>query len=497
MKSDHHIGRLLVNRYRLQELIGKGAMGKVYRGKDVRLAKLVAVKLLASNLVNPDMCDRFETEARTSAQLGDRSPHIVQVTDYGLDDEEVPFYVMEYLQGKSLARILQAQPLPLARFLRLAWQIGRGLQCAHEGISIDDTGKRYPVIHQDIKPANILVCPHPQLGELSKLLDFGISRVAEGEQSALYMGTPPYSAPEQMVRGKTVDARSDIYSLGILFFEMLTGELPLQADTPESWRKAHLYQPPRSLPQVAPDRPFPATLQSLVMACLAKAPAERPQSLAEILTGLTQIAHTQGIDLRVNLPAPDSGIDPLPSPLPSTPDSLNEQERGPVWTNEVGIHCYSQPIVVDGETLPALWVMLPHRDIQNLQIHRFYNQIYRNFICVLSPHPMLLWVTQVINHHQKKRRGFPCYLNLKQKTGWEMVHLLAAKGRYRVLFFDWEAPHCCSHSLDITLEPQQRTQLQHWLILSQSQVAVGSPAQTKKLLETEYEKIKRKIEAEF
>jgi serine/threonine protein kinase len=196
--KDPNIGRLLANRYQLVELVGKGAMGRVYRAEDVLLGGVIAVKFLAQTLLNSKMRDRFKAEARTCAQLGQKSIHIVRVTDYGVNEDDIPFYVMEYLQGDGLSDIISSQLLPLPRFLSLTRQICLGLQCAHQGIVID--GVTCPIIHRDIKPSNILVSKDTSLGELVKILDFGISKLIQGDsgQTSSYMGTLAYSYPEQM-----------------------------------------------------------------------------------------------------------------------------------------------------------------------------------------------------------------------------------------------------------------------------------------------------------
>jgi serine/threonine protein kinase len=173
MPSDPNIGRILQNRYQLVGLLGQGAMGKVYEARNNLLGGVpVAVKFLSQTLLNQKMRDRFMREATTCALLGQRSMHIVNVTDYGVDEDEIPYYVMEYLKGDSLSEIIMRQPLPLPRFLNLTHQICLGLQCAHEGIPVD--GEICPIVHRDIKPSNILITHAPGLGEMAKILDFGM-----------------------------------------------------------------------------------------------------------------------------------------------------------------------------------------------------------------------------------------------------------------------------------------------------------------------------------
>ncbi len=171
----------------------------------------------------------FAREASTSAALSQKSVHIVRAYDYGVSEKGKPFYVMEYLCGKSLKDLI---PLPLPMFVTLSRQICLGLQCAHQGINID--GKICPLVHRDIKPANILVIPDPILGQLVKILDFGIAKflnyASKVSTNRGFNGTLPYCSPEQL-DGEKLDSRSDIYSLGVMMFEMLTGKKPWQPET--------------------------------------------------------------------------------------------------------------------------------------------------------------------------------------------------------------------------------------------------------------------------
>ncbi|NJN48639.1 MAG: serine/threonine protein kinase [Alkalinema sp. RL_2_19] len=281
----------LNNRYQLVELIGRGAMGRVYKAKDLRLGgATVAIKFLAQTLLNERMRSRFWSEASICAQLGQKSIHIIRVTDYDLDPDDVPFYAMEFLEGQGLNEIIREKPIPLARFLSLTRQICLGLHAAHEGIEVD--GQLCPIIHRDIKPSNIMLMQDPSLGEFVKVLDFGISKLLQEDcgQTSTYMGTMVYSSPEQM-EGRELTARSDIYSLGVMTYEMLTGELPVMAETHSfgGWLKAHMHQQPRPFSQTKAGSSLPKPLENLVMSCLAKEPQGRPNSVQDILKALIPI----------------------------------------------------------------------------------------------------------------------------------------------------------------------------------------------------------------
>ncbi|HEY9887446.1 MAG TPA: serine/threonine-protein kinase, partial [Candidatus Obscuribacterales bacterium] len=288
--SDPNFGRKLANRYELIELIGQGAMGKVYRAEDTLLGGvIVAVKFLSQTLLNDKMRDRFVQEATTCAQLGQKSIHVVRVTDYGVSEDGIPFYVMEYLEGESLSILIGQKALPIPRFLGITRQVCLGLKSAHEGIRIRGYDRPISIIHRDIKPSNILVTQDPTLGELAKILDFGIAKLmqADSEQTSSFMGTLAYASPEQM-EGKELDNRSDIYSLGILMYQMLTGQLPLRASshTFGGWYKVHHTEAPQPITAIDPYTKVPKLLESLVMSCLEKQPENRPQTINEILQAI-------------------------------------------------------------------------------------------------------------------------------------------------------------------------------------------------------------------
>ncbi|MBD2103500.1 serine/threonine-protein kinase [Leptolyngbya sp. FACHB-261] len=289
-RQDPYLGSSLANRYRLKHLIGRGAMGRVYAAEDGLLGDVpVAVKLLAHAALDDVSRARFEREAMACAQLSQRSLNIVRVMDYGITAQDVPFYVMELLTGESLRDLTAAQPLPLARFFNLARQICLGLSHAHEGILVD--GQLQPIIHRDLKPSNILVVRNDGLGELVKILDFGIAKFLTDKSTNLqtqsYIGTLAYSAPEQM-ESEELSVQSDLYSLGVIFYTMLSGRMPFRVKTHSfaGWYRAHCQQPPRSFASLKNKVVVPAALEALVMRCLAKVPGDRPRSAAEVYEAL-------------------------------------------------------------------------------------------------------------------------------------------------------------------------------------------------------------------
>jgi serine/threonine-protein kinase len=504
MTTDSNVGRLLSDRYRLVEMVGKGAMGRVYQAEDVLLGGVIAVKFLAQTLLNAKMRDRFKLEARTCAQLGQKSIHIVRVMDYGVNDEDVPFYVMEFLHGDSLSDVLNSHPLPLPRFLSLTRQICLGLECAHHGILIN--GENCPIVHRDVKPSNVLVSKDASLGELVKILDFGISKLLQADvgQTSSYMGTLAYSSPEQM-EGRDLDPRSDIYSLGVMMFEMLTGKMPLYAETHSfgGWYKAHHFQPPHGFSESNPTLKLPKALEALVMSCLAKSPDDRPQTVAEVLkalepleqrfSGNRQISHRIGEVLAKKPSTPETPSIPL-----TTVSQVCQRATWPK-SKPIAQIVFPQPFATKDTTLATLWVMLPQQEIQNFQINRLYNKIYKNFLCTMSPHPVVFWITAIYNKLQSRDgpRWLRCYLDLKTPHGQDMARLLSEKGQYQILLFALEEPENCAHVITVKLPASQCSLLQQWAITSQSWVSVGQAAMSKNLLQTEFEKLKPKIVSEM
>jgi eukaryotic-like serine/threonine-protein kinase len=297
-------GRLIGdrNRYRMEERLGGGGMGDVFLATDTRLGKPVAIKLLRESLAiaeDLDFKERFERECAICAAL--KSPHIVQVSDYGVTSEGYPFYVMEYLQGQPLDQLLTNQPrLSVARTCNIITQVCAGLQLAHEGVVLWSgevaSSERIKVIHRDLKPANIFLVPSA-LGEFAKVIDFGIAKIHSLQAeftsaTSVFLGTCHYASPEQFDIRRDVDERSDIYSLGVILYEMLTGIDPFGFDfrtkrvSNDAWLTAHATRPVQPL-QSQPDcGPISAELEAVVMRCLEKSPGDRFASVAALSEAL-------------------------------------------------------------------------------------------------------------------------------------------------------------------------------------------------------------------
>lgn len=267
------IGKVFDQRYEILSEIGSGGMAVVFRGRHVIIDKRVAIKVLRSeHMRNADVAQRFLQEAQLASRI--KHPNVVEVSDYGqLAANRLCYYVMEYLDGQSLAdRIDLGEPIGPAEAIELAQQILAGLQVAH------DAG----VIHRDLKPDNIFLTTDPQTGgTLAKILDFGIARALDRKTrltaAGTVIGTPEYMSPEQ-AQGHEIDGRSDLYALGVIVFEMLTGKVPFDANTTLAALTQHVYDPPPALHEVCPELPPLEHIGAVLERLMAKSREDRPES---------------------------------------------------------------------------------------------------------------------------------------------------------------------------------------------------------------------------
>ena len=512
MNIDTNEGRLLANRYELSELVGEGAMGRVYRARDTVLGGVtVAIKFLAQALLNDNMRDRFEREATISALLGEKSIHVVRVKDYGVDENNAPFYVMEFLSGDSINDLICYQPVPLKRFLTLARHVCLGLESAHQGIYFN--GELCRIIHRDIKPSNIIVLQDSTLGEVAKILDFGIAKLIQPDanQTQSFMGTLAYCSPEQM-EGKELDSRSDIYSLGVMMYEMLTMDMPLlpQNSSFGGWYQAHHnFQPEPFSDRLG----LPSELQNLVFRCLEKERDLRPQSAREILETLetieqktdsfpnsfsesiSQTRHQLDTDIDVNITATtrsayDATVNGIDRGTVNAETSVTEICLQTPWPKEKPLRkiVFSQLVDTHLGEAPVLCVMLEQEEIYQ----RISSTRYNKFLYLANPHPTLLWITLLYNP-KHGAKWLPCYLDLKSNRGQQIARSLADKGKYRILFYGLNEPQQCQHITTSIVNPRNCEMLQQWANLSQVTHSFGDPKMTRKALKQELEKLKDKI----
>ena len=225
--QDELVGRVINDRFRIISVIARGGMGRVYRAEQVPLGRLVAIKTLdprsnATGDSDPQFQQRFFLEASVASKL--QHPNTVTVFDYGRTADGIYFIAMELVEGRSLFHLIREEaPLTGDRVIHIAMQIARSLREAH----------RLDVIHRDLKPGNVLLTRHGDEDDFVKVLDFGLVKHVETEseqeltKAGLFMGSPKYMSPEQ-IRGERVDARSDVYALGVVMYEMVTGKVPFE-----------------------------------------------------------------------------------------------------------------------------------------------------------------------------------------------------------------------------------------------------------------------------
>jgi serine/threonine protein kinase/ketosteroid isomerase-like protein len=274
--------RVIDDKYRLDRLLGRGGMGAVYAALHVELERPTAIKLLLPDLVSDEQAlERFKREARAAARLN--HPNVAGTYDFGTLPGGESYIVMELVEGETLSeRLAAAGTLPFGEAVLIARQVADGVESAHEG----------GIVHRDLKPANIIISRDHRGTALVKVLDFGIAKLKEtsttGGMASLttagsIMGTPRYMSPEQCSDSK-VDARSDIYSLGVILYEMLAGRPPFEAPSAMALALKQIQEPPPPLSEARPG--VPDALERLVMWALAKNPADRPQTAAEFSRAL-------------------------------------------------------------------------------------------------------------------------------------------------------------------------------------------------------------------
>lgn len=283
--SDPHLGELLAEKYLIEELIKTGGMGSVYRGKHVLMDKRVAIKVLRPSLaVDDDVVARFSREAKAASRIS--HPHAVNVTDFGESENGVVFLVMEYLDGQTLKEVIrQDGAMSLDRTTEIVRQVAGALDAAHE----------QGVIHRDLKSDNIMLS-QTNGGDWAKVLDFGIAKIQQSEgvrdieitAANLVIGTPQYMSPEQCSQSGPIDARSDVYSFGIIVYEMLAGRVPFTGDSPTVIMMKQVQDEPPSLSEARPD--LPAAVAQIVSRALAKQPDDRFQSAGELSKALAEAA---------------------------------------------------------------------------------------------------------------------------------------------------------------------------------------------------------------
>src|SRR5436853_5032306 len=292
---DRLIGKVFDGKYRLDERLGGGGMGTVYRATHLLIERTVAIKVLSQRFLGDETAQqRFHREARAAGRM--QHPNAVTVTDFGATDDGYLYIVMELLEGQTLRDLLAREaPLDPARAVSFMLQASAAVGAAH------DAG----LIHRDLKPANIFVEHRPNMPATVKVLDFGVAKCAVEEQAdddfitltqvGAIIGTPRYMAPEQCSGVGMLTPAADVYSLGIILYEMLTGAVPFNADTPLALALRQVSERPTAPREIVAS--IPRELEKIVLRALAKNPADRPPNANEFRRELHEIATALGFEL--------------------------------------------------------------------------------------------------------------------------------------------------------------------------------------------------------
>jgi len=316
---DPWVGVVVDNRYRIESRIGEGGMGIVYAATHVLLNKRIAIKVVrADHAKDGEVAERFMQEARAATSIG--HPNIIDINDFGRMPDGSVYFAMEFLKGSGLDELMEKGTLPMEEAIHIIEQMGSALGAAHER----------GIVHRDLKPDNVFLIKHREDTRFVKVLDFGIAKVAGGSsrttRTGMVFGTPHYMSPEQAA-GQSVDHRADIYALGVMMYEMFTGQLPFDAETFMGVLTMHMYEAPPLPSQISPEvAERIGDLEGVVLRALSKKPELRYQSMAELCDDM-KLAHSGGrrsaglaqtlfpaTSLAPTLPPPpDEVIEPTPS----------------------------------------------------------------------------------------------------------------------------------------------------------------------------------------
>jgi eukaryotic-like serine/threonine-protein kinase len=331
-RVDPYLGKTIDGRYIVESILGEGGMGVVYRGRHKVIDKKVAIKILRGDLAkDPQITERFLMEARAASSIG--NPHIVDISDFGQLADGCTYFVMEFLDGKSLTQALnEGRPFSASRLSHVGKQIAHGLAAAHAA----------SIVHRDLKPDNVMLVTRGGEKDFVKVLDFGIAKVGNAAmrmtRAGTVFGTPHYMSPEQAA-GTAVDHRTDIYSLGVIMYEMAAGKTPFDADNAMGVLTQHMYRAPVRLLELVPQVNVPPGLDAVIQKCLSKKPEQRYAAMEELVADLEKIdagavpgalsemmARSGGF----NVPADYFRNSRMPEVVPATPAGL-PRKRWPLY----------------------------------------------------------------------------------------------------------------------------------------------------------------------
>jgi serine/threonine-protein kinase len=334
---------MIDDRYLVEALLGEGGMGVVYRCRHKIIGKKVAMKVLRADMArDAEVTERFLNEARSASAIG--NTHIIDISDFGQLPDGSTYFVMEFLDGIPLANVIEdGKPVPVPRILNIARQLCEGLAAAHNA----------GIVHRDLKPDNVYLITRGTERDFVKILDFGIAKVSttgEGKltRAGAVFGTPHYMAPEQAA-GAPVDHRGDIYSLGVILYELASGRVPFDADNFMGILTQHMYKSPVPIRALVPEpQEVPPGLEAIVLKCLSKRAEQRYQSMEELLVEIDKLRQGAIPDAVPEMMARSGGFNvpadyfkkggAMPAPMPATPAGVPVvKSRWPLYAGLAGV----------------------------------------------------------------------------------------------------------------------------------------------------------------
>jgi serine/threonine protein kinase len=317
------VGQVVADRYHVVKKLGEGGMGQVYLAEHVKMGRRSAIKVMNPSMVHdPDAVARFNREASNASRI--THPNVCAIYDFGETPDGLIYLAMEFIEGEPLTDLLERDgSLPLARAASIFLQTADALQAAH------DLG----IVHRDLKPDNIMLTRRKGGGDTVKVVDFGIAKAVGGDQAGqkvtktgLVVGTPEFMSPEQL-SGDTLDGRSDLYSLALVFYRMLSGKLPFEATTVQETMIKRLTDEPLTLADARPDLAFPPGLQPVLDTALARTPAERYQSVAKFAADVAAIT---GRPVARSVPPTEEKTQLLDAAAATPTTRISAQVRAPI-----------------------------------------------------------------------------------------------------------------------------------------------------------------------
>jgi serine/threonine protein kinase len=312
-------GMIIRNKYQILDRIGVGGMGLVYRGRHLTFNELCAIKIVNDNIAgNANFLKRFQTEAIVTRKL--RHPNAVRVDDFDYTEDGRPFIVMELVEGKNISEIIHKEgALAVPRAMRIARQVALAIGVAH----------KFGIVHRDLKPGNIILATDEQGQEVAKVLDFGIAKLREaaGEDrpemtmTGMVVGTPLYMSPEQFMgkkEGGEIDGRTDIYALGVVLYQMITAQVPFEAETPYALMLQHLQGTVRPPHELKPELHIPEALSRVILKAMEKSREQRFQTAEDFIEALDQVANATvanviAANVTVGSPTPEPSLRASPT----------------------------------------------------------------------------------------------------------------------------------------------------------------------------------------